>query len=128
MSQKAMDERGRWRNKTVAFRMSEEENRILDTKVGLSGLTKQDYIIRQLLGWRLEVQANPRVYKALRKQMKEQTDEYEKRLSNLQTNLEDANKEAAKARGGDRKCTGTASHASSISAWHSRSVPLAMSS
>ncbi len=34
----------------------------------------------------------------LRKQMKEQTDEYEKRLSNLQTNLEDANKEAAKAR------------------------------
>ena len=63
MSQKARDERGRWRNKTVAFRMSEEENRILDTKVSLSGLTKQDYIIRQLLGWRIEVQANPRVYK-----------------------------------------------------------------
>ena len=41
MSQKARDERGRWRNKTVAFRMSEEENRILDTKVSLSGLTKQ---------------------------------------------------------------------------------------
>ena len=60
MSQKARDERGRWRNKTVAFRMSEEENRILDTKVSLSGLTKQDYIIRQLLGWRIEVQANPR--------------------------------------------------------------------
>ena len=56
MSQKARDERGRWRNKTVAFRMSEEENRILDTKVSLSGLTKQDYIIRQLLGWRIEVQ------------------------------------------------------------------------
>jgi hypothetical protein len=71
MSQKARDERGRWRNKTVAFRMSEEENRILDTKVSLSGLTKQDYIIRQLLGWRIEVQANPRVYKALRNQMKE---------------------------------------------------------
>ena len=71
MSQKARDERGRWRNKTVAFRMSEEENRILDTKVSLSGLTKQDYIIRQLLWWRIEVRANPRVYKALRNQMKE---------------------------------------------------------
>ena len=71
MSQKARDERGRWRNKTVAFRMSEEENRILDTKVSLSGLTKQDYIIRQLLGWRIEVQVNPRVYKALRNQMME---------------------------------------------------------
>ena len=34
----------------------------------------------------------------LRKQMKEQSDEYEKRLTNLQTNLEDANKEAAKAK------------------------------
>ena len=71
MSQKARDERGRWRNKTVAFRMSEEENRILDTKVSLSGLTRQDYIIRQLLGGRIEVRANPRVYKALRNQMKE---------------------------------------------------------
>ena len=34
----------------------------------------------------------------LRKQMKEQAEEYEKRLNNLQTNLEDANKEVAKAK------------------------------
>ncbi|MBO6302588.1 MAG: hypothetical protein J6N15_09150 [Ruminiclostridium sp.] len=34
----------------------------------------------------------------LRKQMKEQSEEYEKRISNLQTNLEDANREAAKAK------------------------------
>ncbi len=49
--------------------MSDEENMILDTKVSLSGLTKQDYIIRQLLGWRIYVHPNPRVYKALRTQM-----------------------------------------------------------
>lgn len=71
MSHKARDEKNRWRNKTVAFRMSEEENRILDTKVRISGLTKQDYIIRQLLGWKIYVHPNPRVYKALRNQMHE---------------------------------------------------------
>lgn len=43
----------------------------------------------------------------LRKQMKEQADDYEKRISNLQSNLEDANKEAAKAKT-DKK---TAEHA-----------------
>ena len=34
----------------------------------------------------------------LRKQMKEQMEEYERRLANMQTNLEDANREAAKAK------------------------------
>ena len=31
MSLKALDSRGRWRNKTVAFRLSSEENEQLDT-------------------------------------------------------------------------------------------------
>ena len=71
MSEKSLDRKGRWRSKTVAFRLSPEENETLNNMVKLSGQTKQDYIIRQLLGWRIEVQANPRVYKALRNQMKE---------------------------------------------------------
>ena len=46
--EKSLDSHGRWRNKIVAFRVSEEEARIIDDKVALSGLTKQEYIIRRL--------------------------------------------------------------------------------
>ncbi len=69
MSLKALDGRGRWRNKTVAFRLSSEENEQLDTAVRLSGLTKQDYIIRRLQGRDVVVQGNPRIYKALRNEL-----------------------------------------------------------
>ena len=68
---KTLDDKGRWRSLTVAFRMSPEENVDLDTRVKLSGLTKQDYIIRRLSGRDIVVQGNPRVYKALRNQMAE---------------------------------------------------------
>ena len=43
MSAKCLDRQGRWRNKTVAFRVSPEEDELLETAVRLSGLTKQDY-------------------------------------------------------------------------------------
>ncbi len=66
---KSLDYKGRWRNKTVAFRVSEEEAKLIDKCVALSGLTKQDYIIRRLQCREVVVQGNPRVYKALRNQM-----------------------------------------------------------
>ena len=66
---KNLDYKGRWRNKTVAFRVSEEEGKLIDTQVALSGLTKQDYIVRRLQCRDVVVQGNPRVYKALRNQM-----------------------------------------------------------
>ena len=69
MSLKVYDGQGRWRNKTVAFRISPEENEQLETAVRLSGLTKQDYIIRRLLCLDVVVQGNPRVYKALRNEL-----------------------------------------------------------
>ncbi|OUQ39806.1 hypothetical protein [Faecalibacterium sp. An122] len=69
MSHKNRDEHNRWRNKTVAFRMSPEEDKQLETYVKLSGLTKQDYIIRRLLEREVIVQGNPRVFKALREQL-----------------------------------------------------------
>ena len=68
---KNLDYQGRWRSKTVAFRVSEEEGKLLDDCVRLSGLTQQDYIIRKLLNREVVVQGNPRVYKALRNQMAE---------------------------------------------------------
>lgn len=66
---KNLDNKGRWRNKTVAFRVSDEEATLIDTCVALSGLTKQDYIVRRLQCRDVVVQGNPRVYKALRNQM-----------------------------------------------------------
>lgn len=69
MSLKNRDNKNRWRNKTVAFRVSPEENKQIETAVRLSGLTKQDYITRRLLCRDVVVQGNPRVYKALRNEM-----------------------------------------------------------
>ena len=69
MSAKNLDNHNRWRNKTVAFRVSPEENEQIDAAVRLSGLTKQDYITRRLLDRAVVVQGNPRVYKALRDQL-----------------------------------------------------------
>ena len=69
MSAKNCDEQGRLRSVTVGFRVSPEESAQLDRLVQLSGLTKQDYIIRRLMNREVVVQGNPRVYKALKGQM-----------------------------------------------------------
>ena len=69
MSAKNLDRHNRWRNKTVAFRVSPEEDEQIETAVRLSGLTKQDYITRRLICKDVVVQGNPRVYKALRDQL-----------------------------------------------------------
>ena len=69
MSAKNLDKHNRWRNKTVAFRVSPEEDAQIETAVKLTGLTKQDYIIRRLLCRDVVIQGNPRVYKALRDQL-----------------------------------------------------------
>ena len=53
----------------MAFRVSAEEDLHLEKLVKLTGLTKQDYIIRRLLCRDVVVQGNPRVYKALRDQL-----------------------------------------------------------
>lgn len=75
MSAKNLDNHNRWRNKTVAFRVSPEEDEQIETAVRLSGLTKQDYIIRRLLCRDVVVQGNPRVYKALRNELAAVLDE-----------------------------------------------------
>ena len=75
MSAKNMDNHNRWRNITVAFRVSPEEDRQIEMAVKLTGLTKQDYITRRLLCRDVVVQGNPRVYKALRDQFAAVLDE-----------------------------------------------------
>ena len=67
--ERTLDYNGRWRNHTVAFRVSDEEAKLLNDLVALSGLTKQDYITRRLLCRDVVVQGNPRVYKALKQEL-----------------------------------------------------------
>lgn len=67
--EKNVDSKGRWRNRNVGFRVSEEEAKLLDDLVELSGLAKQDYILRRLLNREVVVQGNPKVFKALKYQM-----------------------------------------------------------
>lgn len=69
MSAKNRDEHGRFRNITVGFRVSPEENEQINTAVALSGLPKQEYCYRKCLNRDIVVQGNPRVYKALRDQL-----------------------------------------------------------
>lgn len=69
MSAKNLDTQGRHCSKIISFRVSPEEGELLDTKVKLSGLTKQDYIIKKITDSAVTVQPNPRVYKALKTQL-----------------------------------------------------------
>lgn len=78
MSKQNYDNHNRWRNKTVAFRVSAEEDLHLEALVKLTGLTKQDYIIRRLLERDVVVQGNPRVYKALRNELAAVLEELER--------------------------------------------------
>lgn len=68
---KNVDIKKRWRNITVGFRMSKEESEELNACVKLSGHTKQEYIVNRLMARDVVVEANPRIYKALRNQMVE---------------------------------------------------------
>ena len=65
MSAKNRDNKNRWRNITVGFRVSPEENVLINKAVALSGLPKQEYCLNQ----DVVVQGNPRVFKALHKEL-----------------------------------------------------------
>ena len=69
MSAKNRDNKNRWRNITVGFRVSPEENELINKAVALSGLPKQEYCYRRCLNQDVVVQGNPRVFKALRNQL-----------------------------------------------------------
>lgn len=75
MSAKNLDNKGRFRSRTIGFRVSPEEDAHINVAVSLSGLTKQDYIVKRLLCRDIVVQGNPRVYKALKDRLGEVLDE-----------------------------------------------------
>lgn len=78
MSAKNLDNRNRWRSKTIGFRVSPEEDELLNAVVSLSGLTKQDYIMRKLADKEVVVMGNPRVFRALKKELQKVLAELER--------------------------------------------------
>lgn len=89
--EKTLDNKGRWRNVIISFRMSPQERDDLNVRVKLSGLTKQNYIIKRLSERDIVVQPNTRVYKALRNQMAEILSELKRTESggNIDSDLRD---------------------------------------
>lgn len=74
MSERNNDRSGRWRNKTVAFRMSEEEAAQLDMLVSISELTKQEYITSKLLNREVRVIPSSRIQLNLQSTMRQMLD------------------------------------------------------
>ena len=83
MSEKNRDNKGRWRSKTIAFRVSPEENERLNMMVDVSGLTKQDYITKKLNNEEIVVYPNCRIQKKLSQYLVGLTEEL-KRLQHIE--------------------------------------------
>ena len=75
MSEKNLDNKRRWRSITIGFRVSPEEAYRLDMVVKTSGLTKQDYILKQLMREEVVVRPNCRIQRILSQYLVELTEE-----------------------------------------------------
>ena len=71
MSAKNVDRYNRFRNITVGFRMSPEENEQLNRAVALSGLQKQEYCYMKCMNRDISVTPNPRIFKMMTIHMKD---------------------------------------------------------
>lgn len=71
MREKKRDENRRWRNQTIAFRVSPEEKEEINMRARLCGLSKTDYAINRCMEKDVVVYGNPRVYKALKDEMEQ---------------------------------------------------------
>jgi len=65
MSEKNYDNHNRLRSKTIAFRVSPEEDQQINTVVSLSGLNKQEFIVSKLLNRTISVTGNCKVHRAV---------------------------------------------------------------
>lgn len=72
-------DKNRKRNIMVNFRMSPEEKSLLEEKIVLSGLNKQDYMIQMSINHKVEVFGNIRVFDELKTKLK-MLEEYLKML------------------------------------------------
>lgn len=65
-----VDYKGRRCSKTIAFRVSPEEDEVINALVAAGGMTKQGYITSRLECRDINVSPNVRVYRMLRDQMR----------------------------------------------------------
>lgn len=82
MSKKNQDNHNRFRSKTIAFRVSPEEDEQINIAVSLTGMTKQDFIISKLLDRSVNVKASCKVHRAVYDRLYELTEQLN-RLNNL---------------------------------------------
>lgn len=78
ISNRKLDQQNRWRNKTVSFRMSPEENELLKSYVRASGMEKQEYLIHRALQTPVTVVASPKVYFNLKNELESILEELKK--------------------------------------------------
>lgn len=78
MSKKNKDKKNRWRKKTIAFRVSNEENEMIDEMVSMSGMKKQDYLTANMLQKDIKVTPNVRMFKGLKETLISMTDELQR--------------------------------------------------
>ena len=89
MSKKNLDAEGRFRSKTIAFRLSPQEAEELDLMWRISGYRiKQDYIRDCLFRRSVEAKGNPHMLISMRRTLKEikeevESDRYEKETENV---------------------------------------------
>ena len=66
MSARNNDRQGRFRSKTIGYRISPEEYEVLQRKIKLSGMTKQDYMIHCMENQSIIIYGSPYVYRSLK--------------------------------------------------------------
>ncbi len=66
MSKKRRDTQGRWRNKMIAFRVSPEEDNLIEAVVKMLGISKQEYLTANMLKHTIKMTPSPRMIKGLK--------------------------------------------------------------
>lgn len=72
------DNSRRMKNKTVVFRVTEEELKLITSMADISGMLRQEYLLKRALKQSIAVYPNSRMYKMLKNKMAEILDELQR--------------------------------------------------
>ena len=72
------DNSRRVKNKTVVFRVTEEELKLITSMADISGMLRQDYLLKRALKQSIAVYPNSRMYKMLENKMSEILEELQR--------------------------------------------------
>lgn len=78
MTKRNEDIQKRFRCYTKGFRISPEENEMINRKIALSGLTSQEYLCQCVLNHDVTINGNPYVYRSLKKEINHFIDVFNK--------------------------------------------------